>query len=305
MLACSQRFSADCLDIDEAPLADSHDGPIDVQPGGRGSKRFRKTLATLAEAKQYTAWIQTKLATHPDWAPAKRETRRLSDLIDAWYLQHGATLRAGEDTKRRLLALAEAVGNPLADKFDSKAFAAYRTRRIAEGVSEANCNREHAYLRATYNELIRLGQWTLENPVAKVRQFKIPESELSYLNSAQIASLLGALAVSKNPHALVVTRVALSTGGRWGETEGLTISQVRDCKILFARTKTDRNRSVPISPELETEILAHHAAQGNGDRIFSYAEGAFKEAIERAGIELPDGQMTHVLRHYLPNRTIS
>lgn len=36
---------------------------------------------------------------------------------------------------------------------------------------------------------------------------------------------------------------------------------------------------------------------GTCDRIFSYAEGAFKEAIQRAGIELPDGQMTHVLRH--------
>ena len=33
------------------------------------------------------------------------------------------------------------------------------------------------------------------------------------------------------------------------------------------------------------------------NRIFGPAWGAFREGIERAGIDLPDGQMTHVLRH--------
>lgn len=32
-------------------------------------------------------------------------------------------------------------------------------------------------------------------------------------------------------------------------------------------------------------------------RIFGYAISAFREGVERAGLVLPDGQMTHVLRH--------
>lgn len=34
-----------------------------------------------------------------------------------------------------------------------------------------------------------------------------------------------------------------------------------------------------------------------GNVLFDYCTGAFKEAIERAKIELPLGQLTHVLRH--------
>lgn len=56
-------------------------------------------------------------------------------------------------------------------------------------------------------------------------------------------------------------------------------------------------RAVPIESDLELEIRGHYAKHGIGDRIFSSAFSAFRKAIERAGIELPDGQLTHSLRH--------
>jgi site-specific recombinase XerD len=31
--------------------------------------------------------------------------------------------------------------------------------------------------------------------------------------------------------------------------------------------------------------------------LFAYAYSAFRDGVERAGLELPDGQMTHILRH--------
>jgi len=34
-----------------------------------------------------------------------------------------------------------------------------------------------------------------------------------------------------------------------------------------------------------------------GERVFSSAFAAFRSAIDRANIVLPDGQLTHVLRH--------
>ncbi|WP_254219462.1 tyrosine-type recombinase/integrase [Burkholderia multivorans] len=44
-------------------------------------------------------------------------------------------------------------------------------------------------------------------------------------------------------------------------------------------------------------MLAHADAHGRGVRIFSTAFSAFREAVDRAGLELPSGQLTHVLRH--------
>ena len=288
---------------------------VDEQPGGRGAKRFRKTLRTQAEAKQYQAWLKAKITATPDWAPPAAEKRRLSDLVGEWFKHHGETLRSGEDQRRRLVALCEAMGDPLADKFGAQDFATYRSARLAEGVSAANCNREHAYLKAMFSELRRRESWKKPNPVAGLKMFKVAEAELAYLTGPQIETLLVELVKSSNPHVLLVTKLALSTGGRWGETEGLTISQVRQCRVQFARTKTDKNRTVPISEELQAAVLEHfekHSkkelleklADGkrlekstNQKRLFEYCEGAFREGIERAGIDLPRGQMTHVLRH--------
>lgn len=56
-------------------------------------------------------------------------------------------------------------------------------------------------------------------------------------------------------------------------------------------------RAVPISSDLAKRIVAHYEKHGNGDRIFGSAYSAFREAIVRAKIILPKGQLSHVLRH--------
>ncbi|WP_423787053.1 tyrosine-type recombinase/integrase [Kerstersia gyiorum] len=48
---------------------------------------------------------------------------------------------------------------------------------------------------------------------------------------------------------------------------------------------------------MQNEIFTHHAEHRNMGAIFTRCTGAFKEAIERASIQLPMGQLTHVLRH--------
>lgn len=57
---------------------------VDIQPGGRGGKRYRKTLKTQAEAKGYEAWLTAKVAQAPEWVPAPKDSRRLSELIELW-----------------------------------------------------------------------------------------------------------------------------------------------------------------------------------------------------------------------------
>lgn len=41
---------------------------VDLQPGGRGRKRFRKTLTTKGEALAFEAWLRNKVREVPEWA---------------------------------------------------------------------------------------------------------------------------------------------------------------------------------------------------------------------------------------------
>lgn len=270
---------------------------VDSQPAGRGGRRFRKTFKTQAEAKAWEAWLATQVNQNPVWAPEKRDTRRLSALIDLWFGAHGRGLRAGADTKKRMAAAAVAMGDPVADRFNAEIFATYRSARLADGVSPSNMNRELAYFRAMFNELVRLGAWPRENPLARLRQFKVAERELSYLTKAQITALLVELAKARNKHVLLVTKLALSTGARWSEAEEITIGQIRDGHVQFVKTKSGKVRAVPLSDDLLDALRKHYKDHGGLQRVFGYAWAAFREGIERASIDLPDGQMTHVLRH--------
>jgi len=149
-------------------------------------------------------------------------------------------------------------------------------------------NHELAYLRAVFNELERLGEWQGENPVGKVRALKYDETEMAYLAAEQISPLLADL--DKRSGAVgIVARICLATGARWSEAEGLVSRQVRDGRIHFARTKSSKNRSIPICKELQKKV---RAAMPFGD---CYKK--FGDSVDAVGLELPAGQLTHVLRH--------
>jgi integrase len=270
---------------------------VDIQPGGRAGKRVKKTFKTKAEAIAWERHIQAKVQESPDWSPPKKDARFLSDLVELWYQHHGAELRDGVGRKRILLAMCEAMSNPKADTFTPDQFAEYRMRRIEAGIKPNTMNREQAYLRAVFNETIRLGHWTKDNPLTKLRAFKIQEQELSYLTLGQVLILLNRLLISKNTHVTLVTKICLATGARWGEAESIRISQVRDGMIQFVQTKSSKARSVPITQELENELIKHQEKYNNGEQLFASAYSAFREAIEQTNLKLSIGQLTHILRH--------
>jgi len=227
----------------------------------------------------------------------RRETKKLSEIIEIWWDHVGINMKSGTNTRSSLEHMCRLLGDPVADRFDARMFAEYRKQRLASGLSANSLNREHAYCRAMFNELKRLKFWGRDNPLADVRQFKVDEPELIYLINEQILLLLKTLAEGRNLDALLVTRTCLATGARWSEIETLRRSQVRAGAIHLTGTKSGKNRSIPISKELERELEQWEGAHGFGDRLFRSCYAAFRDAIERSGIELPDGQLTHVLRH--------
>lgn len=87
----------------------------------------------------------------------------------------------------------------------------------------------------------------------------------------------------------MIAEVCLATGARWGEAEGLQPRQVRNCLIHYSKTKSSKNRTVPISADLQKRLEAALP--------FRPGYNIFRKVVELIGLELPDGQLTHVLRH--------
>lgn len=279
---------------------------LDCRPEGRDGPRVRRKLKSKNEAMHAERLLMGDGARGEFEKKPKRDDRRLSDLVDLWFKLHGQTLKRGEERQRALKAMAERMGDPRATDFTASNFTQYRAERLAgdhgrstpgngmkkgqkaKPVSANTLNHELAYLSAVFNELDRLGEWKGENPLGKVRRLKFDEPEMAYLEKDQIQPLLNALD-KISVSAGVVARVCLATGARWSEAEGLTVRQVKDRRIHYHRTKNSKSRAVPISKELQELVKA--------SLPFGDCYKRFGEAVEAASLDLPDGQMTHVLRH--------
>ncbi len=266
---------------------------------GKDGKRIRKKFSTKGEALAFENYTLQKIEDSP-WLGEGKDSRRLSDLVHLWFDRHGITLNDGEKRKSSMLWAAECMGSPLATEFNAQLFTSYRakrlkgefarTKRIAQ-VSPRTMNLEHAYFLAVFNELKRLGEWSPPNPLENVRQFRIDESEMSFLTGEQIDRLLSECRNSSAKDLEVIVKICLSTGARWGEAEALKRSQITIDKITFIKTKGKRNRTIPIDVTLMNEIPKKTGS------LFTPCYYAFRNALERAEIELPPGQLTHVLRH--------
>ncbi|HHP0486677.1 TPA: phage integrase [Vibrio harveyi] len=223
-----------------------------------------------------------------------RDERSLDELITIWYRLHGKTLRDHVRLRKLLYRTSERLGNPIGSDLTSERFATYREERTKE-VTTTTANREHAYMRAMFNELKRLGVIKFKNPLDGIRQFKERDNELRFLNHDEISGLLRACKESSNHSLIYVVKVCLATGARWSEAESLKASQIIDNKITFLNTKSGKNRTVPINDTLFSELK--ELGKTSDKRMFLSSLSAFRKAIAKAQIRLPKGQMSHVLRH--------
>lgn len=271
------------------------------KPKGKPAKRIRKTFSTKGEALAYENHIMENIHVKP-WLDGKEDRRKLRDLVNKWFDEHGVTLDDGEKRKGAMEFACESMGEPTAHEFNATMFSTYRKKRLSgeivrtarvKQVSPRTMNLELAYFRAVFNELKRLGHWKLDNPLSDLRPFKSEEAELSYLEIDEITRLLDECKNSQNKSTYWVASICLVTGARWDEAESLTTKQIRNYKVSFFKTKGNRNRTVPISKEF-FDCLPKPEKAG---RFFSPCYSAFRKAVERADLDLPAGQLSHVLRH--------
>ncbi|MBJ7556542.1 tyrosine-type recombinase/integrase [Marinomonas spartinae] len=266
---------------------------------GRGSREYKKVFSTKSECERFQRYTIAQFETQSDqkpWLDKPKDNRRLTELVELWDDTHGHFLRDAKRRKNKLLMIANELGNPAGSNLTRLEYTRWRTQRSKEGKSPKTLNNDLSYMSSMFNTLIKAEEIHYPNPLAGIDNVRVPERELSYLTPEQITELLAATKQSDNKHVYLITKISLSTGARWGEAEGLTVQRVRNNQVSFTDTKSGKNRSVPISPDLFAEIH-EHAKKTRGNNIFTGSITSFRRALARTTIELPKGQAAHVLRH--------
>ncbi|BBB24283.1 phage integrase family protein [Isorropodon fossajaponicum endosymbiont JTNG4] len=142
-----------------------------------------------------------------------------------------------------------------------------------------------SYLSSVCNELRRLSEIDYHNPLSELRTIKIPERELSYLDTDDIKKLLAELKPHKDTYLCAL--ICINCGTRWGEAKALEPEHLKNGKISLFNTKSGKNRYIPIHKELADKLELPLKPSKNG----------FALAYKRAGIKKIQGQSTHILRH--------
>jgi Site-specific recombinase XerD len=279
---------------------DSGEWLCDLRPTGVKGKRIRKKFATKGEALAYEKFISSEMEEKP-WLGEKQDNRRLSELIEQWHNLYGRTLGDADRMMAKLRGICAGMGNPIASQITAADFSEYREGRLKGEIPDVNgrcmpiqprtVNHEQRNLSAVFGTLKKLGHWSSPNPLAGIPTFKIDERMVSFLYPKEIKTLLQYLSESNSPNVLIIAKICLATGARWSEAENLEGAQITPHRITYKNTKSRKVRTVPISKELYDEIPKRRG------RLFTPCRKTFERVIAKAGIDLPDGQCTHVLRH--------
>ncbi|NOH82817.1 tyrosine-type recombinase/integrase [Vibrio sp. 03-59-1] len=277
----------------------------DCYPNGRSGKRIRKNFATKGEATAFENYKMSNGSIEKPWLDKPSDYRRLSELMDIWFTMYGINLSNGSVIYQKFNHMVQAMNNPVAATFTARIYADFRRQRMAgdiifvddkwnrKTVSVSTLNSELARFKAVFEKLKELGEWSKPNPLETIKPFKLQERTMAYLTHEQIALLLDLVAKHKRTDMLKIVKLCLSTGARWNEAAKLTGSQFSEYKVIFTNTKNKKNRAVPISKELYNEIY-----KPTSGRLFEECYTPFCYILkQKMGIDLPNGQASHVLRH--------
>lgn len=260
-----------------------------------GIPRVRKLFSVKSDAEIFEREYLAKYLAKQKLSSDPRTIRELAEL---WFKYHGINLADGERRRQCLIDMSTAMKNPPAARLSAEQFVEYRFDRIRAGLSEKTFNNHHSYLSAMYVKLRKLKVIDYDNPLEDVDFIKIQEQQLSYLSIEQIKTLFDIIKSGcKNESTWFVAQLCLRTGARWGEAEQLRKKQLHAQRVTYEFTKSKKTRTVPLDHDFYNELMQFAKYKNPNDRVFTNCIGSFRRAVLRAGIDLPKGQNTHILRH--------
>ncbi len=252
--------------------------------------------ASFKRKSDAESWIkETEASIRMGLFHPKQEARKhtVAELIDRYTeeilpAKKGAVKQAGQLRwwKKRLGAYSLANLSP--------ALISEAKSELAKGRGPATVNRYLAALSHACTVALREWQWLDDHPVKKVGRMKEPSGRVRFLSQEEMDGLL---ATCGEPLRTVVL-VALSTGMRRGEIEGLTWDDV-DLKrghVILEDTKNSERRGVPLlGPALEAVRAYAKVRVIHETRVFPDSfDRQWRTAIKVSGIE--DFRF-HDLRH--------
>lgn len=221
-------------------------------------------------------------------AGSKADRRTLGELVEAWWLYHGQTLKNGVIERRHLNKTVAALGNPAVNRLTKRVLMQHRSGRLAAGISAPTINRDMYRLSGMFTTLKKIEEFDGVNPAQGLPALSEKQPAMTFMTEQEIIRLLDVL----TGHSRCVALLCLSTGARWSEASTLRAEQVVNGRVTFLETKNGKKRIVPISDVLQKEILTQDSGQ-----LFKVDYERFCGTLRAVKPDLPRGQATHVLRH--------
>ncbi|MFM4731845.1 phage integrase [Aeromonas salmonicida] len=261
---------------------------VDVRPTGRNGKRIRRRFAKKHEAVAFERHV---LATQHDkpWQSKPADARTLAELIEIWWAHKGQHQKWGTHARRTLLRADRYLGEVRVNQLDAHTLTLLRSRMLAASITPNSVNRLVVELSGMFSFLIEGGFYHGNNPIRELKALKVAPREMSYLSPLEVQQLLAGL--SGDDRGIAV--LCLSTGARWSEASTVRAEHVVNRRVTFVATKNGKNRTVPISAEVEAQWVANK--RGVLFPTASYLR--VREILRAVKPDLPKGQALHALRH--------
>lgn len=216
-----------------------------------------------------------------------------SEMAELYWDLHAKQKPSAQVTQYQLNQMKSHFGKKLLKQITIPDILAY-LNRIKEQHSAATANRHHNTIRAIFNRAIEWDKFEGSNPAAKVKQFRIENARLRFLEKEDVPRLLAACDKEIQP----IVICAIMTGMRRGEILALRWESIDlgNGIIYVLETKSGKPREIPIAPKL-AEMLKS-IRKGDGGLVFEITARSlnrhFTKALKVAGI--PNFRF-HDLRH--------
>lgn len=268
----------------------------------KGEATNNKTFQTKALAQQWARSVESQIdhGTYVDRSEAENTT--LSEVIDRYLIEVSPTKKCYKKEIIRLRFLKRNLGNFILASIQGKHIAAYRDKRLNEGVAGATIVRELNNLSHVFTVAIKDWGFPLHtNPVKLIRKPSVSKGRDRRLVKDELHSLLQALNETIEVRTLV--QLAIETGMRRSELLSIEWDNIdlENRFVLLPDTKNGDSRAVPLSTRalsILEEIDKHPSGKVFLTRPDSVSQ-AFNRACKRAGLE---NLRFHDLRHEATSR---
>lgn len=252
---------------------------VDVRPQGAEGKRIRKIFALKSKAQEFEKYVLQNFHDKP-WQAKPADQRRLSELLDAWWMLDGRNQAYGDSYRVRLGKVVREMGDPRASQMTRKFMLEYRSEKLQAGLMPSSINRDLCVLSTMFTVLIEAEVFHNANPVRGIRKLKVQNTEMAFLSDDEIERLLERLEGD-------VRRVAilcLSTGARWSEASELRGEHIVGNRVTFFNTKNGKSRSVPVADSVVPLIKTRRTGL-----LYQVDYLKFREILQEVKPDLPKG----------------